>query len=129
MHDVHLLRQALQLLMRRPECHSFVAISPLANMYDFNFLAPCPTPGLVVHGDVDEVTPKESVIRLTHQLSMQKRGHKIALHLIPGADHIFSNQLKSMEKTVQDYVFSKLAPLMAPVDILGGHLSPNALAV
>ena len=104
---------ALQLLMRRPECHSFVAISPLANMYDFNFLAPCPAPGLVVHGDMDEVTPKESVIRLTHQLSMQKRGHKIALHLIPGADHVFVNHLKSVENTVQEYVLSKLAPALS----------------
>jgi alpha/beta superfamily hydrolase len=101
---------ALQLLMRRPECHSFVAISPLANMYDFNFLAPCPAPGLVVHGDMDEATPKESVIRLVHQLSMQKRGHKIALNLIPGADHNYSNHLRAMETCVQEYVRSKLAP-------------------
>ena len=31
---------AMQLLMRRPEIEGFVAVSPPANMYDFNFLAP-----------------------------------------------------------------------------------------
>jgi hypothetical protein len=41
---------------------------------------------------------------------MQKRGHKIALNLIPGADHNYSNHLRAMETCVQEYVRSKLAP-------------------
>ena len=99
---------ALQLLMRRPECYSFVTVSPLCNMYDFNFLAPCPTPGLVVHGDLDDMTPKESVIRLVHQLSIQKKGHKINLQLIPGGDHTSSHPLRRLESTVYDHVSKEL---------------------
>lgn len=118
---------ALQLLMRRPECYSFVAVSPLANMYDFNFLAPCPAPGLVVHGDLDDVTPKESVIRLVHQLSMQKRGHKIALNLIPGADHNYSNNLKIMEAVIQDYVQSKMSRIF-PLENTPSQRVQTALA-
>src|SRR5690606_33724947 len=38
----------MQLLMRRPEIEGFISISPPANMYDFSFLAPCPSSGLIV---------------------------------------------------------------------------------
>jgi alpha/beta superfamily hydrolase len=114
--------------MRRPECHSFVAVSPLANMYDFNFLAPCPAPGLVVHGEMDDVTPKESVIRLVHQLSMQKRGHKIALNLIQGADHTYSNHLRIMEAGIQEYVLSKMSPGIIPLEKILAPQVQTALA-
>jgi alpha/beta superfamily hydrolase len=45
----------MQLLMRRPEIESFIAVSPPANIYDFTFLAPCPSSGLVLQGDQDTV--------------------------------------------------------------------------
>jgi alpha/beta superfamily hydrolase len=99
---------ALQLLMRRPECHNFIAVSPLANMYDFSFLAPCPSPGLMVHGGMDTITPKESVIRLAHQLSMQKRGHKITLNIIPDADHQYSQHQHALEASIWNYVKARL---------------------
>ena len=35
----------MQLLMRRPEVRGFISIAPPANMYDFTFLAPCPSSG------------------------------------------------------------------------------------
>jgi alpha/beta superfamily hydrolase len=40
----------MQLLMRRPEIEGFISIAPMANRYDFSFLAPCPSSGLIVHG-------------------------------------------------------------------------------
>ncbi len=49
----------MQLLMRRPEIESFVAVAPPANMYDFTFLAPCPSSGLILQGDQDTVVPVE----------------------------------------------------------------------
>ena len=33
----------MQLIMRRPEVNNFIAVSPQPNVYDFSFLAPCPT--------------------------------------------------------------------------------------
>ena len=39
---------AMQLLMRRPEINRFVAISPQPNVYDFSFLTPCPTSGIII---------------------------------------------------------------------------------
>ena len=41
---------AMQLLMRRPEINRFVAISPQPNVYDFSFLSPCPTSGIIIYG-------------------------------------------------------------------------------
>jgi uncharacterized protein len=41
----------MQLLMRRPEIEGFISIAPPANLYDFSFLAPCPSSGLIIHGD------------------------------------------------------------------------------
>ena len=52
----------MQLLMRRPEVEGFVAVAPQANLYDFSFLAPCPSSGLIVHGTTDKVTHYETVI-------------------------------------------------------------------
>src|SRR3546814_17575787 len=38
----------LQLLMRRPEIRGFISVAPHANMYDFTFLASCPSSGIIV---------------------------------------------------------------------------------
>ena len=35
----------MQLLMRRPEIEGFISIAPQPNIYDFSFLAPCPSSG------------------------------------------------------------------------------------
>src|SRR3546814_18586299 len=44
----------MQLLMRRPEINGFISVAPPANAYDFTILAPCPSSGLIVHGDAAE---------------------------------------------------------------------------
>ena len=51
----------MQLLMRRPEIEGFISITPPANLYDFSFLAPCPSSGLIVHGEKDIVVPPKDV--------------------------------------------------------------------
>ena len=49
----------MQLLMRRPEIRGFISIAPPANMYDFTFLAPCPSSGIIIQGEADEVVTPE----------------------------------------------------------------------
>ena len=51
----------MQLIMRRPEVNKFIIISPQPNIYDFSFLAPCPSSGLVVYGKNDELVPEEYI--------------------------------------------------------------------
>ena len=64
---------AMQLLMRRPEIEGFISVAPPANLYDFSFLAPCPSSGLMVNGDKDRVVPTESVHGLVDR-SRRKKG-------------------------------------------------------
>src|SRR5262250_2839184 len=67
---------------------SFIAISPPANMYDFSFLAPCPSSGLVIQGDEDDIVPAESVNKLIQKLSNQ-RDITIDYRMVQGANHFF----------------------------------------
>ena len=57
----------MQLLMRRPEIESFISVAPPANMLDFNFLAPCPASGQIIHGEADEIVPEPFVAKLVAQ--------------------------------------------------------------
>ena len=56
---------AMQLLMRRPEVEGFICVAPPSNLYDFSFLAPCPSSGLMINGDKDRVVPSNSVGELS----------------------------------------------------------------
>ena len=53
---------AMQLLMRRPELEGFIAVSPPADQHDFSFLAPCPSSGLIIQGEKDDVVPHQVVV-------------------------------------------------------------------
>jgi uncharacterized protein len=99
----------MQLLMRRPEIHGFLSIALPANMYDFSFLAPCPSSGLIVHGGNDALVPQDSVAKLVQKLS-QQRGIKIDLDVIPGADHFFSAHPAELRRAVECYLDAALSP-------------------
>ena len=93
----------MQLLMRRPEIKSFISVSPPANLYDFSFLAPCPVPGLVIQGGADTIVSKDSVVRLSNRLSLQK-GIDVSLKTIRTADHFFQGHLEEVASFVKEYV-------------------------
>lgn len=97
----------MQLLMRRPEITGFISVAPPANLYDFSFLAPCPSSGLVLQGDLDEIVPHESVQKLIHKLSNQ-RDIRIDYRLIPGANHFFQTHLEALNAEIEDYLDSVL---------------------
>jgi len=93
----------MQLLMRRPEINAFAAVAPPANMFDFSFLAPCPSSGLVVQGEADDLVPESSVSKLVNKLS-QQRDIAIDYRVVPGANHFFTNQLDALTGHVEDYI-------------------------
>ncbi len=62
----------MQLLMRRPEISGFVSVSPPANSYDFSFLAPCPSSGLIISGSLDSLVPPPAIKVLSDRLKLQK---------------------------------------------------------
>ena len=99
----------MQLLMRRPEISGFISIAPPANVFDFTFLAPCPSSGIIIHGAADDLVPPASVAKLVDKLKSQ-RNLAIEHKLIEGADHFFHDQLEELGKHVQDYLAQSLAP-------------------
>ena len=94
---------AMQLMMRRPEISGFISLAPPADVYDFTFLAPCPASGQIIHGDKDEIVPKDSVDKLAQKLSSQKN-IVIDYDTIIGADHFFSNKMDALNKLTGDYL-------------------------
>ncbi len=98
----------MQLLMRRPEIDGFICVAPPSNLYDFSFLAPCPSSGLMVNGDKDRVVPSNSVADLSTKLKTQ-RGIKIDHEVIPGANHFFENKTDELTDVVGKYVDMRMA--------------------
>jgi alpha/beta superfamily hydrolase len=93
----------MQLLMRRPEIDRFVVAAPPANMYDFSFLAPCPSSGLIIHGNRDSLVSLESVNKLTAKLRTQ-RDIRVTQQVIEGADHFFTDRMPQLIGTMEGYI-------------------------
>src|SRR5262249_881383 len=82
--------------------------APPANLYDFSFLAPCPSSGLIVHGEKDAVVPPKDVNTLVEKLKTQK-GIVIDQQIIPGANHFFDGKLEPLMETITPYLDARLA--------------------
>ena len=96
----------MQLLMRRPEINGFISVSPPTNSYDFSFLAPCPSSGLIINGSLDRLVPPSDIKSLSDRLKLQK-GIKVAHKEIEGADHFFTNFETEMIKAVNEYLSTR----------------------
>ncbi|BBE35547.1 alpha/beta hydrolase [Sphingosinicella microcystinivorans] len=98
----------MQLLMRRPEIKGFISVAPPANMYDFGFLAPCPSSGLIVQGLADEVVAHGAVQKLVDKLKTQKH-ITITYETVPGANHFFANEMNELMGVIDTYLDMRLA--------------------
>ena len=98
----------MQLLMRRPEIAGFISIAPPTNIYDFSFLAPCPSSGLIIHGDADRVVPTASTNQLVEKLKTQK-GIIVDQVTVPGANHFFEGRVEGLIDTCGAYLDRRLA--------------------
>ena len=94
--------------MRRPEINRFIAISPQPNVYDFSFLSPCPTSGMMIYGKKDELVPAEFVTDLNKRLSAQK-GINVEFQSVSEANHFFSKNENSLVKYLDKYIKKETA--------------------
>lgn len=101
---------SMQLLMRRPEISGFVSVSPPANMYDFSFLAPCPSSGLIINGDGDRVAPADDVSKLVAKLQAQK-GITITHQTVGKANHFYDKGMDEMIAQLSEYVKARMEAL------------------
>ncbi|MSP89177.1 MAG: alpha/beta fold hydrolase [Alphaproteobacteria bacterium] len=106
----------MQLLMRRPEIAGFVSVAPPANMFDFSFLAPCPSSGLVVLGSADEIVTQEAVQKLVDKLSSQ-RDIDIEYKVVAGANHFFQNKIEDLDRQVDRYLAAQLKKRAAAAQV------------
>jgi len=93
----------MQLLMRRPEIDGFISVAAPASEYDFTFLAPCPSSGIMIHGSHDTNIPLSSVNKLADKLNAQK-GIEVDMCTIEGADHYFAKQQDEVIKKTVAYL-------------------------
>ena len=98
----------MQLIMRRPEVNNFIAISPQPNVYDFSFLAPCPTSGQVIYSDSDELVTTESILELDRRIKNQK-GVEVIFSKIKDANHFFKNKEDKLNDEISKYIKEKTA--------------------
>lgn len=94
---------AMQLLMRRPEFDGFVCVSPPANLYDFSFLAPCPSSGLIVSASDDVLCPADPVEKMVARLRAQ-RGISIDHQVIQTSEHLYSDKMDELRDCVTNYI-------------------------
>ncbi len=97
----------MQLLMRRPEIKGFISVAPPANQYDFSFLAPCPSSGLIIQADADDLVTPISVHILVEKLKTQK-GITIHHDIIKNANHFFETELNPLMQSVNTYLNMRL---------------------
>jgi len=77
-------------------------------MYDFSFLAPCPSSGLIINGAADRVAPPADTQSLVGKLHEQK-GITITHEEVEGAGHFFEDpHMEGMIRSVTDYVTRRL---------------------
>ncbi len=103
----------MQLMMRRPEVQGFVAVTPPATDKDFTFLAPCPSSGVILHGDADTVVPAEAVSRLVDRIQTQ-RGVKVDLRFINDANHFFTSHLDNLMEEMGNYLDDAMPDIGTP---------------
>ena len=104
----------MQLMMRRPEVKGFVAVTPPAADKDFTFLAPCPSSGVILHGEADTVVPPEAVSRLVERIQTQ-RGVKIDLRFIDDANHFFTSHLDNLMEEMGNYLDEAMPDIEMPL--------------
>ena len=99
---------AMQLMMRRPEIEGFVSVAPPADSEDFSFLAPCPSSGIIIHGEDDTNVPLESVKKLASKLDGQKN-ISVRFQSIKGTDHFFKDKIEELSSAASTYIQGALA--------------------
>ena len=117
----------MQLLMRRTEITGFISVSPPANMYDFSFLAPCPSSGMIINGAADRIAPTSATVELVDKLREQ-RGSTVTHNEMEGAGHFFEEAEGGLVRTVNQKALGmhqELITLAELVQTLGCRDSPQ----
>lgn len=98
---------ALQTVMRRPELENYILVAPPASKYDFNFIVPCNSTGLIVQGTKDEITKEVDSGKLAEKLSARDAA-EITYTAIEGGNHFFTEHLEDFNHAIDDHIKRRL---------------------
>ncbi len=98
---------ALQAVMRRPELENYILVAPPASKYDFNFIVPCTSTGLVVQGSKDEITKEVDSAKLAEKLDARE-GADISYKVVDDADHFFKDYMEDFEDIIDSHIKHRL---------------------
>lgn len=98
---------ALQAVMRRPELENYILVAPPASKYDFNFIVPCTSAGLIVQGEKDEITKEADSAKLAEKLAAREEA-EVSYQSVPHADHFFREQMPDFESIIDQYIKDRL---------------------
>ena len=89
-----------------PRVASLIGIGVPLKKYEFNFLAACRKPLLLVHGEHDEYGDVETLRKLVAELETNV---PVRLVVIPGAGHFFDNELDELKRVITEWATEQLA--------------------
>ena len=98
---------ALQTVMRRPELENYILIAPPVTKYDFSFIVPCSSTGLIIQGENDEITKESDSAKLADKLSARNEA-EIIYKVIENDDHFFTNNHAEFISTINNHIESRL---------------------
>jgi len=89
--------------MRRPEVDGLILIAPPVNLYDFNFLSPCPIKTMIIRAEQDEIVKKDSLKEFFETFKKQKNA-EVSMETISKANHLFEGKLDPLMGTMTKYI-------------------------
>lgn len=98
-------RVGLEVGLNDPRVAYLIGIGAPLEKYDFNFLASCRKPLLLVHGEHDEFGDVERLRKLVAEL---EKNVPVKLVVIPGAGHFFDNQLDELKRAITEWITEQL---------------------
>ena len=93
-------RVGLEVGIHDPRVEYLIGIGSPLDKYDFNFLAECRKPLLLVHGDRDEYGDVERLRKLVAEL---EKNTTVRLVVVPGAGHFFDAGLDELKRAITDW--------------------------
>jgi alpha/beta superfamily hydrolase len=97
----------LQLVMRRPDIEGYILAAPPATKYDFNFIVPCSSSGLIIQGDKDEISKESDTAKVVEKLALREEA-KIGYQIVSGADHFFRSNMEEFEAITDKYIQDRI---------------------
>src|SRR5690242_18128601 len=94
-------RVGLEVGIHDPRVSYLISIGTPLDKYEFNFLAQCRKPLLLVHGEHDEFGDVERLRKLATDL---EKTTSVRLVVIPGAGHFFDGGLDELKRAITDWI-------------------------